>query len=322
MASKLELGAQIPAWHWNYSAGELRDWVQGVEALGFDWLAMTDHVLYTYPLPERPTAGRYMGGTFQHETLTTLAYLAACTSRVVLQSAVLVLPQREPVLVAKQAAEIDLLSEGRFRLGVGLGWQEAEFAALGARFGQRPSRFEEAIGVLRACWSEEPVTFAGRYTTLEGMSMVPKPATPGGPRIMVGDRRRRRWSERRGSGMAGSVSRTRGRNGRRQSTRGCGPGSQRRGGTRSRSWCSGRRLWWTIWRRWGRRCGAIGTAGRKGSGYRCRASMRSRGSAWMRMCRSWRRCRARSGRAWCPSSGVSQRSWRCRFKCRPSTTLC
>ena len=186
MPSTLELGAQIPAWHWDYSAGELRDWVQGVEALGFDWLAMTDHVLYTYPLPERPTAGRYMGGTFQHETLTTLAYLAACTSRVVLQSAVLVLPQREPVLVAKQAAEIDLLSEGRFRLGVGLGWQEAEFAALGARFGQRPSRFEEAIGILRACWSEEPVNFAGRYTTLEGMSMVPKPATPGGPRIMVG----------------------------------------------------------------------------------------------------------------------------------------
>ncbi|MCZ6707921.1 MAG: TIGR03619 family F420-dependent LLM class oxidoreductase [Chloroflexi bacterium] len=186
MPSTLELGAQIPAWHWDYSAGELRDWAQGVEALGFDWLAMTDHVLYTYPLPERPTAGRYMGGTFQHETLTTLAYLAACTSRVVLQSAVLVLPQREPVLVAKQAAEIDLLSEGRFRLGVGLGWQEAEFAALGARFGQRPSRFEEAIGILRACWSEEPVNFAGRYTTLEGMSMVPKPATPGGPRIMVG----------------------------------------------------------------------------------------------------------------------------------------
>ena len=186
MPSTLELGAQIPAWHWDYSAGELRDWVQGVEALGFDWLAMTDHVLYTYPLPERPTAGRYMGGTFQHETLTTLAYLAACTSRVVLQSAVLVLPQREPVLVAKQAAEIDLLSEGRFRLGVGLGWQEAEFAALGARFRQRPSRFEEAIGILRACWSEEPVNFAGRYTTLEGMSMVPKPATQGGPRIMVG----------------------------------------------------------------------------------------------------------------------------------------
>ena len=184
--SNLELGAQIPAWHWDYGPSELRDWVQGAEALGFDWLAMTDHVLYAYELPDRPPQGPYVGETNQHETLTTLAYLGACTERVTLQSAVLVLPQREPVLVAKQAAEIDVLTGGRFRLGVGIGWQEPEFAAMGANFRQRPSRVEEAVAVLRACWTQEPVDFEGRYTTIESMSMVPKPVTPGGPPIIFG----------------------------------------------------------------------------------------------------------------------------------------
>ncbi len=184
--SAMELGAQIPAWHWEYEAGELRDWVQGAEAIGFDWLAMTDHVLYAYERPDRPPLGPYAGGTIQHEVFTTLAYLSALTDRVVLQTTVLVLPQREPVLVAKQAAELDVLSGGRFRLGVGIGWQEPEFEGLGVPFKQRPSRTEEAVAVLRACWSEEPITYRGRYTTLEEMSMLPKPVTPGGPPLILG----------------------------------------------------------------------------------------------------------------------------------------
>ena len=182
----MEFGAQIPAWHWHWDVSEVRDWVQGVEAIGLDFVSMADHVSFAYELSERPTRGPYQDDVHQHEVLITLAWVAAQTSRVALQTNVLVLPQREPVLVAKQAAEIDVLSGGRFRLGIGIGWQEPEFEALGVPFRQRPSRMEEAIHVLRACWTEEPVNFEGRYTTIREMSMLPKPVTPGGPPLLFG----------------------------------------------------------------------------------------------------------------------------------------
>ena len=183
---RMEFGAQIPAWHWHWDVSEVRDWVQGVEAIGLDFVSMADHVTFAYELSDRPTRGPYQDDVHQHEVLITLAWVAAQTSRVALQTNVLVLPQREPVLVAKQAAEIDVLSGGRFRLGIGIGWQEPEFEALGVPFRQRPSRMEEAIHVLRACWTEEPVNFEGRYTTIREMSMLPKPVTPGGPPLLFG----------------------------------------------------------------------------------------------------------------------------------------
>ena len=181
----LELGAQIPAWHWGYGVEELRDWCRATEAIGYDFVYVADHVTYAYPLPDRP-APRYAGAIPHHEALTLLSAVSVWTSRVRLQTSVLVLPQRDPVLVAKQAAEVDVLSGGRLRLGVGIGWAEAEFAALGVRFADRASRFEEAIGLLRACWREEPVSFAGAHYRLQAMSLLPKPVTPGGPPIIVG----------------------------------------------------------------------------------------------------------------------------------------
>jgi probable F420-dependent oxidoreductase len=183
---KLELGAMLPAWHWEMSVAELRDWTQGIEAAGFDYITLTDHVLYAYTLPDRPPAGYYVGGTIQHEPLMMFAFLAAATSRVVFQTGVLVLPQRNPVVVAKQVAELDVLSGGRVRLGVGIGWQDSEYEALSVPFKQRASRMEEAVAVLRACWRDEPVSFSGRYTNIREMSMLPKPVTPGGPPIIFG----------------------------------------------------------------------------------------------------------------------------------------
>jgi len=183
--TSLELGAQIPSWQWHYGVDELRDLVQAAEAIGYDFLFVADHVSYAYELPDRP-APRYAGAVPQHEVLTFLAAVAAWTSRVRLQTSVLVLPQREPLLVAKQAAEVDVLSGGRLRMGVGIGWAETEFAALGAAFGDRGARLTEAIALLRACWSQEPVSFDGRYSSLHEMSMLPKPVTPGGPPIIVG----------------------------------------------------------------------------------------------------------------------------------------
>ena len=180
----LELGAQIPAWRWEYGVAELRDVAQAAEAIGYDFLFVSDHVAFAYARDDRP-GGVYGGAIAQHEALTFLA-AAAWTSRVRLQTGVLVLPQREPLLVAKQAAEVDVLSGGRLRLGVGLGWSAAEFGALGAAFPDRAARFEEALALLRACWREEPVAFAGAHSRVDEMSVLPKPVTPGGPPILIG----------------------------------------------------------------------------------------------------------------------------------------
>lgn len=184
--SMLEFGCQIPAWHWHWDVSELRDWAQGVEAIGCDFISMADHVVYAYARDDRPQTGAYTDDVHQHEVMTTLAWLAGQTSRVALQTNVLVLPQREPVLLAKQAAEVDVLSGGRMRLGIGIGWQWQEFDALGANFRQRPSRTEEYIHVLRACWTEEPITFHGKYVDIDEMSLMPKPVTLGGPPILFG----------------------------------------------------------------------------------------------------------------------------------------
>src|SRR5438105_14334388 len=132
-----------------------------------------------YPLAGRP-AGPYTPTIPILEALMTLAHLAAVTSRVTLGTEVLVLPQRHPTLVAKQISTIDTLSGGRVRLGVGVGWQESEFDALGMDFKTRGRALDEAIPLLRACWTEPSITFRGRFTHAEAMAMAPKPLAPGG----------------------------------------------------------------------------------------------------------------------------------------------
>ena len=181
----MELGVMFPGQGWGMDGAEARDFAQGVEGIGFDWMGTNDHVTYAYEQAgrERPL---YAAPVDQHEPLTLLAHLAAVTERLVLQSAALVLPQRQPTLVAKQAAELDVLSGGRFRLGVGMGWSAAEYESLGVAFEERAARFEEGVAVLRACWGPEPVHFIGRFTVIRAMNMEPKPLTPGGPPIIVG----------------------------------------------------------------------------------------------------------------------------------------
>ena len=186
----LELGAQVPAWHWDWSVSELRDWAQGAEAIGFDWLGVADHVFYAYETETRPAA-RYAGGTIQHEPLSFLAWVAGVTQRVALTTSVIVVPQRQAVLVAKQAAEVDVLSGGRLRLGIGIGWQDSEFEALEKGFHDRGRRMELDVALMRACWTQEPINFDGAEFgapefQLEQMSMLPKPVQPGGPPLLFG----------------------------------------------------------------------------------------------------------------------------------------
>ncbi len=131
--------------------------------VGVDTGFPTPPYLYDYPF---------------HEPLTLFAYLAAVTSAIELVTSVLVLPQRQTVLVAKQAAEVSLLSGGRLRLGVGVGWNQAEFEALGADFHTRGLREAEQIVVLRKLWTEPLVSFKGRWHTLDLVGIAPLPGRP------------------------------------------------------------------------------------------------------------------------------------------------
>lgn len=151
----------------------LRDFAQGAEALGFDYLAMADHILVV-DMSLRGTASA-SGKHGYREPFVTLAHVAACTTAIGLATAVLVLTQRQTALVAKQAAEVDVLSGGRLRLGVGVGWSEVEFGQLGQDFHNRGRRIEEQIEVLRALWTEESVTFHGEWHDISEAGINPLP---------------------------------------------------------------------------------------------------------------------------------------------------
>lgn len=162
---------------------------QLLEELGFDSLWLADHVVvpsgyssvYPYNAEGRVPTERYP------EPLVSLALLAGVTSRIELGTAVLVLPQRNPILLAKQVATLDAIAGGRVRLGVGVGWLREEFEALGAEFGRRGARADEYIDAMRALWTEDEPRFKGEHIELDGrFAMVPRPARPGGVIVVVG----------------------------------------------------------------------------------------------------------------------------------------
>ena len=147
---------------------------RAMEDMGYDEIAVFDHVVMGYPTEDRK-GPRYPPQMPILEAVVLLAQLAAVTNRVGLATEVLVLPQRQPVLVAKQFASLDTLSAGRVRLGVGVGWQQSEVEALGERFDNRGKRTDEAIRVLRAYWGDEQIDFDGTYYSSTAMAMEPKP---------------------------------------------------------------------------------------------------------------------------------------------------
>jgi probable F420-dependent oxidoreductase len=153
-----------------------------IERIGYDHIDIFDHVVMGIPRDGRP-AGPYNPAMPILEALMTLSYLAAVTTRVTLGTEVLVLPQRQPALVAKQVSTLDTLSGGRVRLGIGVGWQESEYEALGVDFGTRGARMDEAIRLLRAYWAESDVSAEGPHYRTVSMSMEPKP--PQGPRLPI-----------------------------------------------------------------------------------------------------------------------------------------
>lgn len=147
---------------------------QAIEQIGYDQLDMFDHVVMGHATATRP-APIYPPKMPILEALMTLAYVAAGTDSIGLGTEVLVLPQRNPTLTAKQVSTLDTLSGGRVRLGVGVGWQESEYEALGESFRTRGRRMDEAIGLLRDYWSEESVSSDTDFYRFEAIAMEPKP---------------------------------------------------------------------------------------------------------------------------------------------------
>lgn len=152
---------------------------KAVEALGFDHLSAYDHVLGAVHADRTPPlTGPYTEHDPFHDPLVMFAHLAAITERIGFATGILVLPQRQTALVARQAADVDLLSGGRLRLGVGIGWNPVEYEALGQDFRTRGARQEEQIQLLRRLFTEPVVDFAGRFDRVDRAALVPKPTRP------------------------------------------------------------------------------------------------------------------------------------------------
>jgi probable F420-dependent oxidoreductase len=169
----MRLGIHLP--HIGRKAGpdSIRRAAVQAEELGFDDVWVSEHVILPKAAPYPPSPSFY-------EPIMTLTWAAAATRRVRLGTSVMVLPMHHPVPMAKQVATLQSLSAGRVIFGIGVGWLEAEFAALGAPFRQRGRRMDESIALMRALWSEDPVSFKTQYVAAEitDMRMQPRPAAP------------------------------------------------------------------------------------------------------------------------------------------------
>jgi probable F420-dependent oxidoreductase len=178
----MRIGVVFPQTELGGDAGAVRAYGQRVEELGFTHVLAYDHVAGADPDVYKGWNGAYdintgaydINTTF-HEPLVMFGYLAAVTSTVELVTGVIILPQRQAVLVAKQATEVDLLSRGRLRLGIGVGWNPVEYEALGEEFTNRGKRSEEQVQLMRMLWTQRSVTFHGSYHRVTGAGLAPLP---------------------------------------------------------------------------------------------------------------------------------------------------
>ena len=182
----MQLGALIPFHETGGSIAQVADYTRGVEALGYDFIEAPDHVLGAN-VASRPgwDMDRNTSDDLFHDPFVLLGYMAGIAPKLGFSTGVLILSQRQTVLVAKQAASVDLMCGNRFRLGIGIGWNEVEFVGLNENFHNRGRRSEEQVAVMRALWSEKHVTFKGKYHTIDDAGINPRPA-PGRVPIWYG----------------------------------------------------------------------------------------------------------------------------------------
>ena len=170
----MKIGAYYPQTEIGIDPDTVAKFGQTVESIGFDYLVLYDHVIATDLSDSPELAGRYSPGDPIGEVFVTLAYIAASTRTLGLVTGVLILPQRQTVLVAKQSSVLDVMSGGRLRLGVGLGWNERDYRALGAPWANRAALLSEQVEVLRQLWSGSNIDFKGRFHEIQG-SIHPTP---------------------------------------------------------------------------------------------------------------------------------------------------
>jgi alkanesulfonate monooxygenase SsuD/methylene tetrahydromethanopterin reductase-like flavin-dependent oxidoreductase (luciferase family) len=180
----LSVGVQLPEVEWEVPFAELLAMAKTAEAVGFDSLWLGDHLLYDLPVGPR--------GPW--EVWTSLAAIAAVTNRILLGPLVASTSFHAPAMLAKQAATVDAISNGRLILGLGAGWNEREYTAYGFPFDNRISRFEEAFTIIRTLLADGAIDFSGRYYRAENCVLHPRSPTPGGPPLMVGSAKPRMLS--------------------------------------------------------------------------------------------------------------------------------
>ena len=164
--SQNELGPDVAA---------VRDYAQAVQDLGYDFLVTADHVVGADAADHPELERVYPINNYLREPLMLGAFLACAAPRLGYLTSVVILPQRQTVLTAKQAADLDVLTQGKLRLGVGIGWNPIEFGALGMRFSSRARRFEEQIQLMRKLWTERVVTFEGHFDSVKAAGINPRP---------------------------------------------------------------------------------------------------------------------------------------------------
>ncbi|MFC0624344.1 LLM class F420-dependent oxidoreductase [Kribbella deserti] len=170
----MRIGAVLPQLEIGHDPAVVRDWAQAAEAAGYSHLLAYDHVLGA-GVDTRPGWRGYTSDDSFHEVLVLFGYFAALTTTVELVTNVVILPQRQTALVAKQAAEVDVLSGGRLRLGVGIGWNEVEYHALGVPFSERGARLTEQVEVLRKLWADDLITYDGKWHQIDNAGIRPLP---------------------------------------------------------------------------------------------------------------------------------------------------
>ena len=171
----MNIGVIFPQIEFGNDPAAIRDYAQTAESLGYTHILAYDHVLGANP--DRPGGwqGPYTYVNPFHDPFVMFSYMAGLTERIEFATGILILPQRETAVVAKQAATLDLLCDGRFRLGVGNGWNKVEFIALNQDFHTRGQRIEEQVQLLRRLWTEELITYRGRWHTIPDAGLNPRP---------------------------------------------------------------------------------------------------------------------------------------------------
>ena len=171
----MEIGAVCPQTEIGSDPGAVKEYAQAAESLGYDHIIAFDHVLGANAASRPNWSGAYRHTDSFHEPFVLFGYLAGVTERIGLVTSIIILPQRQTVLVAKQAAAVDVLSGGRLRLGIGIGWNAVEFEGLGENFHDRGRRSEEQVELLRRLWTSDLVTFKGRWHTVTDAGLNPLP---------------------------------------------------------------------------------------------------------------------------------------------------